>query len=167
MHSPWTALAVFLPCHSLNHNEQLIFNMGEIPFSRCHEAADNHLNFVSHLGKFWAKGVLGMLGSPPKGHPKSSSAETPDVSLQPKAGGGAEMFFLLNAVSNLTAGPNSSSPLLLGGVWAEGWCPETTDQGCSSVGPNYSFCAPTLLFHTNFWKISSNFAVLCFWSYCF
>lgn len=61
------------------------------------------------------------------------------------------------AVSNLTAGHNSSLPLLMGGVWAEGWCPETTDRGCNSTGPNYSFCAPILLFHTTFWKISSSF----------
>lgn len=89
------------------------------------------------------------------------------------------------AVSNLAAGHNSSFPFLVGGIWAEGWCPETTDQGCNSMGPSCSFCAPTLLFHTNFWKISSDFCspvflkmtisrkpglsitlIWCLWSFC-
>lgn len=133
--------------------EQLIFNMGEIPFSRCH----NHPNFMSHCGKFWAAGVLEMLASPTEGQPKMGSAETPDVSPQLMSGGGAEMPSLLHCAEQ----PHSRTQFLLSssGGWCLGWrmVPWDHRSRLQLNGTHYSFCAPTLLFHTNFWKISSSF----------
>lgn len=50
-----------------------------------------------------------MLASPTEGHPKMGSAETPDVSPQPMAGGGAEMPSLLHCGEQ----PHSRTQLLL------------------------------------------------------
>lgn len=67
------------------------------------------------------------------------------------------------AVRNLTAGHGSSFPALVGSAFAEGWCPETIDQGCNSMRPSYwvSVLPPCIFTPTSDNSVQT-YRVLCF-----
>lgn len=116
-----------------------------------HEAADNHSNVMSSLGKLQAAGEVGSGIHPREGHPKTGSAETQGLSPQLMAGLVATISSCLHSGKE----HHGKTQFLLssfGGWWlSQGMVPR--DHGprlqlnqTQLASPR----APTLLFHTNF-----------------